>query len=50
LFVGHNTYYDRPQHRYPYYDEKGRGKAIYGFGGKTLYNYTEFSLLEGYFK
>ena len=35
-----NTYYDIPKHRYPYYDENGSGRLLYGYGGKTLYKYT----------
>ena len=49
LLVRHNTFYDRPKLRFPFYDEKGRGRTIYGFGGRSLYNYTVFDLLEGYF-
>lgn len=45
-----NTYYDIPKHRYPYYDENGSGRLLYGYGGKTLYKYTVFKPLEGYFK
>ena len=45
-----NTYYDIPKHRYPYYDENGTGRLLYGYGGKTLYKYTVFKPLEGYFK
>ena len=45
-----NTYYDVPKHRYPYYDENGTGRLLYGYGGKTLYKYTVFKPLEGYFK
>ena len=44
-----NTYYDIPKHRYPYYDENGTGRLLYGYGGKTLYKYTVFKPLEGYF-
>ena len=45
-----NTYYDIPKHRYPYYDENGTGRLLYGYGGKQLYKYTVFKPLEGYFK
>ena len=45
-----NTYYDIPRHRYPYYDENGTGRLLYGYGGKTLYKYTVFKPLEGYFR
>ena len=45
-----NTYYDVPKHRYPYYDENGTGRLLYGYGGKKLYKYTVFKPLEGYFK
>ena len=44
-----NTYYDIPKHRYPYYDENGRGRLLYGYGGPTLYKYSVFKPLEGYF-
>ena len=45
-----NTYYDIPKHRYPYYDENGSGRLLYGYGGKTLYKYSVFKPLEGYFR
>ena len=45
-----NTYYDVPKHRYPYYDENGTGRLLYGYGGKKLYKYSVFKPLEGYFK
>ena len=50
LFVWPNTYYDRPRHRYPYYNEHGNGKLVYGYGGRTLYKYSIFRPLEGYFR
>ena len=50
LFVWPNTYYDRPNHRYPYYDHYGRGRLLYGYGGSSLYKYSVFKPLEGYFK
>ena len=50
LFVWPNTYYDVPKHRYPYYDENGTGRLLYGYGGQTLYRYSVFKPLEGYFK
>jgi len=50
LFALPNTYYERPRHRYPYYDSKGHGRFVYGYGGKELYKYTIFKPLEGYFK
>jgi hypothetical protein len=37
----------RPKYRYPYYDENGRGKLLYGYGGPDLYQYKSFSPLEG---
>ena len=49
LFVIPNTYYDVPKHRYPYYDENGTGRLLYGYGGQNLYKYTVFKPLEGYF-
>ena len=49
LFVLPNTYYDIPRHRYPYYDEKGTGRLLYGYGGRTLYKYSIFKPLEGYY-
>jgi hypothetical protein len=50
LFVWPNTFYDRPRHRYPYYDENGTGRLLYGYGGSNLYRYSVFKPLEGYFK
>ena len=50
LFVWPNSYYDVPRHRYPYYDASGTGKLLYGFGGRSLYKYSVFRPLEGYFK
>ena len=50
LFIWPNTYYDKPKHRYPYYDENGTGRLLYGYGGSTLYRYSVFRPLEGYFK
>ncbi|XP_063226070.1 uncharacterized protein LOC134532930 isoform X1 [Bacillus rossius redtenbacheri] len=40
-------YFERPKYRYPYYDEHGRGKLLYGYGGPQLYKYTAYSPLEG---
>ncbi|XP_011643422.1 uncharacterized protein LOC105431129 [Pogonomyrmex barbatus] len=40
-------YFERPKYRYPYYDENGRGKILYGYGGPELYQYKTFSILEG---
>ncbi|XP_026678091.1 uncharacterized protein LOC103507309 [Diaphorina citri] len=40
-------YYEKPKYRYPYYDENGRGKLLYGYGGPDLYQYKSFSPLEG---
>lgn len=37
----------RPKYRYPYYDTKGRGKLLYGYGGSELYQYKSYSPLEG---
>ena len=50
LFVWPNTYYDIPKHRYPYYDENGTGRLLYGYGGSDLYRYSVFKPLEGYFR
>lgn len=50
LLVWPNSYYDRPRHRYPYYDQHGTGRVLYGYGGQTLYRYSVFKPLEGYFK
>ncbi len=50
LFIIPNTYHDIPRHRYPYYDEHGRGKLLYGYGGRTLYKYSVFRPLEGYYR
>ncbi|XP_057327991.1 uncharacterized protein LOC130669248 [Microplitis mediator] len=40
-------YFERPKYRYPYYDENGRGKLLYGYGGPELYQYRTYSPLEG---
>jgi len=37
----------RPKYRYPYYDENGKGKLLYGYGGSDLYQYKAYSPLEG---
>ncbi|XP_023339358.1 uncharacterized protein LOC111709707 isoform X2 [Eurytemora carolleeae] len=44
-----NSYYSRPQFRYPYYDTSGKGYLLYGYGGRDLYEYSVFKPLEGYF-
>ncbi|XP_069681511.1 uncharacterized protein [Periplaneta americana] len=43
----HFQYFERPKYRYPYYDENGRGKLLYGYGGSELYQYKAYSPLEG---
>ncbi|XP_049963950.1 uncharacterized protein LOC126484468 isoform X1 [Schistocerca serialis cubense] len=40
-------YFERPKYRYPYYDEQGRGRLLYGYGGSDLYQYKAYSPLEG---
>ncbi|XP_043288711.1 uncharacterized protein [Venturia canescens] len=40
-------YFERPKYRYPYYDENGRGRLLYGYGGPELYQYKTYSPLEG---
>ncbi|VVC42067.1 Hypothetical protein CINCED_3A018577 [Cinara cedri] len=40
-------YFERPKYRYPYYDEQGRGRLLYGYGGPELYQYKSYSPLEG---
>uniref|UniRef100_A0A6P7FZQ7 Uncharacterized protein LOC114332381 isoform X2 n=1 Tax=Diabrotica virgifera virgifera TaxID=50390 RepID=A0A6P7FZQ7_DIAVI len=40
-------YYERPKYRYPYYDENGVGRLLYGYGDDKLYQYKVFSPLEG---
>lgn len=37
----------RPKYRYPYYDENGVGRLLYGYGDDKLYQYKTFSPLEG---
>lgn len=37
----------RPKYRYPYYDEAGKGKLLYGYGGPELYQYKTYTPLEG---
>ena len=44
-----NTWESRPNHRYPYYDSKGKGYNLYGYGGRELYEYSEFDFLEGWY-
>ena len=44
-----NTWESRPNLRYPYYDSEGRGYLLYGYGGKDLYEYSEFDFLEGWY-
>ena len=45
-----NTWHSVPSLRYPYYDTKGRGYLLYGYGNTgDLYNYSEFDDLEGYY-
>ncbi|XP_047510353.1 uncharacterized protein LOC125053167, partial [Pieris napi] len=40
-------YFERPKYRYPYYDENGKGKLLYGYGGPELYQYKSYTPLEG---
>ncbi|XP_046815004.1 uncharacterized protein LOC124422513 [Vespa crabro] len=40
-------YFERPKYRYPYYDENGKGKLLYGYGGSDLYEYRTYTILEG---
>ncbi|XP_055855229.1 uncharacterized protein LOC129918627 [Episyrphus balteatus] len=40
-------YFERPKYRYPYYDENGKGKLLYGYGGPELYQYKTYTPLEG---
>lgn len=40
-------YFERPKYRYPYYDENGKGKLLYGYGGSDLFQYKSYSPLEG---
>ncbi|CAH2013062.1 unnamed protein product [Acanthoscelides obtectus] len=40
-------YFERPKYRYPYYDENGVGRLLYGYGDDKLYQYKVFSPLEG---
>ncbi|KYN43200.1 hypothetical protein ALC56_02382 [Trachymyrmex septentrionalis] len=40
-------YFERPKYRYPFYDENGKGKLLYGYGGPELYQYKTYSVLEG---
>ncbi|XP_059476598.1 uncharacterized protein LOC132197363 [Neocloeon triangulifer] len=40
-------YFERPKYRYPYYDENGRGRLLYGYGGPELFQYKSYSPLEG---
>ena len=49
-WVWPNSFYDIPKYRFPYYDEHGNGKLLYGFGGKDLYKYSVFKPIDGYLK
>jgi hypothetical protein len=49
-FVWPNSYYDIPNYRFPFYDEHGTGKLLYGFGGEKLYKYSIFKPIEGYYR
>ncbi|EFA06482.2 uncharacterized protein LOC100141645 [Tribolium castaneum] len=40
-------YFERPKYRYPYYDENGVGRLLYGYGDDKLYQYKTFTPLEG---
>ncbi|KAK9875384.1 hypothetical protein WA026_007779 [Henosepilachna vigintioctopunctata] len=40
-------YFERPKYRYPYYDENGVGRLLYGYGDDKLYQYKSFTPLEG---
>ncbi|GJQ66561.1 hypothetical protein Trydic_g4543 [Trypoxylus dichotomus] len=40
-------YFERPKYRYPYYDENGVGRLLYGYGDGKLYQYKQFTPLEG---
>ncbi|KAK4884320.1 hypothetical protein RN001_000591 [Aquatica leii] len=40
-------YFERPRYRYPYYDENGVGRLLYGYGDDKLYQYKTFTPLEG---
>jgi len=44
-----NTYFSKPRFRYPYYDRRGKGHLLYGYGEKELYEYSVFKPLEGYY-
>jgi hypothetical protein len=47
VFSLSNCFFLRPKYRYPYYDENGRGRLLYGYGGPELYQYKSYSPLEG---
>jgi hypothetical protein len=49
-WVWPNSFYDIPKYRYPYYNEHGIGKLLYGFGGKDLYKYSVFRPIDGYLR
>lgn len=40
-------YFERPKYRYPYYDENGKGKLLYGYGGSELFQYRSYTPLDG---
>lgn len=47
MLLSNMFFFYRPKYRYPYYDENGKGKLLYGYGGQELYQYKAYSPLEG---
>lgn len=43
-------YYQKPNYRYPFYDNSGNGELLYGYGGQKLFRYTVFKPVEGYLR
>ena len=40
----------RPNYRFPFYDHKGNGELLYGYGQQKLFPYTVFRPVEGYLR
>ncbi|CAG0880226.1 unnamed protein product [Darwinula stevensoni] len=42
--------YQKIEYRAPYYDKHGYGRILYGYGGRNVYKYTEFTPIEGFYR
>ncbi|CAH2242212.1 jg25145 [Pararge aegeria aegeria] len=41
-------YFERPKYRYPYYDENGKGKLLYGYGDAGKNSRDEYNKKYGF--